>query len=56
MFKNKKENVFDSISVNVTVHDGNVTVYPFLVEIDRYKAAVAVSYTHLHPEGSVLSL
>ena len=33
MFKNKKENVFDSISVNVTVHDGNVTVYPFLVEI-----------------------
>ena len=40
MFKNKKENVFDSISVNVTVHDGNVTVYPFLVEIDRYKADV----------------
>lgn len=40
MFKNKKENVFDSVSVNVTVHDGNVTVYPFLVEIDRYKAAV----------------
>ena len=40
MFKNKKENVFESISVNVTVHDGNVTVYPFLVEIDRYKAAV----------------
>ena len=40
MFKNKKENVFDSISVNVTVHEGNVTVYPFLVEIDRYKAAV----------------
>lgn len=40
MFKNKKENVFDSISVNVTVHDGNVTVYPFLVEIDRYKAAI----------------
>lgn len=40
MFKNKKENVFDSISVNVTVNDGKVTVYPFLVEIDRYKAAV----------------
>ena len=40
MFKNKKENVFDSISANVTVHDGNVTVYPFLVDIDRYKAAV----------------
>lgn len=40
MFKNKKVNVFDSISVNVTVENGNVTVYPFLVEIDRYKAAV----------------
>ena len=40
MFKNIKENVLDSISVNVTIHDGNVTVYPFLVEIDRYKAAV----------------
>lgn len=40
MFKNKKENVFDSISVNVTVNEGNVTLYPFLVEIDRYKAAI----------------
>ena len=40
MFKNKKINVFDSISVNLTVNDGNVTVYPFLVEIDRYKAAI----------------
>ena len=40
MFKNKKENVFDSISVNVTVNDGNVTIYPFLLEIDRYKAAI----------------
>lgn len=40
MFKNKKENVFDSISVNVTVNNGEVTVFPFLVEIDRYKAAV----------------
>ena len=40
MFKNKKVNVFDSISVNLTVQDGNVTVYPFLLQIDRYKAAV----------------
>ena len=40
MFKNKKRNVFDSISVNLTVENGNVTVYPFLLEIDRYKAAV----------------
>lgn len=40
MFKNKKVNVFDSIAVNVTVNDGNVIIYPFLVEIDRYKAAI----------------
>lgn len=40
MFKNKKENVFDSISVNMTVNEGNVIIYPFLVEIDRYRAAI----------------
>ena len=40
MFKNKERNVFDHISANITVNDGNVTVYPFLVEIDRYRAAV----------------
>ena len=40
MFKNKKENLIDSISVNLTVEDGSVNIYPFLVEIDRYQAAV----------------
>ena len=40
LFKNKERNVFDHIAVNITVEDGNVTVYPFLVEIDRYRAAV----------------
>ncbi|HIZ87931.1 MAG TPA: AsmA family protein [Candidatus Coprenecus pullistercoris] len=40
MFKNKEENLIDSISVNITVQDGSVNIYPFLVEIDRYKAAV----------------
>lgn len=39
MFKNKKENLIDSISVNITVEDGSVNIYPFLVEIDRYQAA-----------------
>lgn len=39
-FKNKERNVFDSISVNLTVDDGKVTVYPFLLQIDRYQAAV----------------
>lgn len=40
MFKNKEENLIDSVSVNITVEDGAVNIYPFLVEIDRYKAAV----------------
>ena len=40
LFKNKERNVFDSISVNLTVDDGDVTIYPFVVQIDRYKAAV----------------
>lgn len=40
MFKNKKRNMIDSISVDLTVKDGTVEIFPFLVEIDRYKAAV----------------
>lgn len=40
MFKNKKRNVFDSISVNVVVNDGSVIVYPFQVTLDRYRAAI----------------
>lgn len=40
MFKNKERNLIDSISVNITVEDGSVNIYPFVVEIDRYQAAV----------------
>ena len=40
MFKNKERNMIDSISAVVTVQDGEVTVYPFMIEIDRYKVAV----------------
>ena len=32
--------MIDSISVNISVEDGNVTVYPFVIEMDRYRAAV----------------
>lgn len=39
-FKNKKRNLIDSIAVNISVQNGNVTVYPFVVQIDRYRAAV----------------
>ena len=40
MFKNKERNMIDSVSAVVTVQDGEVTVYPFMIEIDRYKVAV----------------
>lgn len=39
-FKNKEKNMIDSIAVNISVQDGNVTVYPFVVQMDRYRAAV----------------
>ena len=40
LFKNKERNLIDSISVNISVADGNVTIYPFVIEMDRYRAAV----------------
>lgn len=40
MFKNKKRNMIDSIAVDLTIKDGTVEIFPFMVEIDRYKAAV----------------
>lgn len=40
MFKNKKRNLIDSISVDVAIKDGIVEIFPFLLEIDRYKVAV----------------
>lgn len=40
MFKNKERNVIDSISVDMVVKDGTVEIFPFMVEIDRYKVAV----------------
>lgn len=40
MFKNKKRNLIDSIALEFAVKDGTVEIFPFLVEIDRYKAAV----------------
>lgn len=44
MFKNKKKNAIDNISVDFTIKDNKIDVYPFLVEIDRYR--VAVGGTH----------
>ena len=44
MFKNKKRNMIDSISVDLAIQDNKIEVFPFLVEMDRYK--VAVGGTH----------
>lgn len=44
MFKNKKRNVIDSISVDLSIKDNKIEVFPFLVQMDRYK--VAVGGTH----------
>lgn len=44
MFKNKKRNMIDSIAVDLAIHNNKIEVFPFLVEMDRYK--VAVGGTH----------
>lgn len=44
MFKNKKRNMIDSIAVDLAIKDNKINVFPFLVEMDRYK--VAVGGTH----------
>ena len=44
MFKNKERNMIDSISVDITIKDNKIEVFPFLIEMDRYK--VAVGGTH----------
>lgn len=40
MFKNKKENIIDTLSFNVLLDSGKVTVLPFVTNIDRYSAVV----------------
>lgn len=40
MFKNKERNLIDSVSVDFLVKDGVIEIFPFLVEMDRYKVAV----------------
>jgi hypothetical protein len=40
LFKNKKHNVIDSLSVEVVAFKSDVEIYPFLVSMDRYKVAL----------------
>jgi hypothetical protein len=44
MFKNKKRNLIDSISVDLAIRESKIEIFPFLVEMDRYR--VAVGGTH----------
>jgi hypothetical protein len=39
-FKNKKRNVIDSISVDMILDDGKISVFPFVLSLDRYIAAI----------------
>lgn len=41
MFKNKKRNLIDHISAEILVRDAQVEIFPFVLEIDRYRAAVS---------------
>lgn len=40
LFKNKKRNRIDHISANISVKNGDVTIYPFEIAMDRYRAAI----------------
>lgn len=41
MFKNKKRNVIDDISVEIIIQNNQIEVFPFLMMMDRYQAAVS---------------
>ena len=41
MFKNKQRNLIDSLSVEVAAYDSNIDVYPFVLNMDRYRLAMA---------------
>lgn len=40
-FKNKERNMLDKISVEMIVKDNALEMFPFVLEMDRYKAAVS---------------
>lgn len=40
MFKNKNRNMIDHLNIEITVENGVLNIYPFLVDIDRYKLGV----------------
>ena len=43
MFKNKKRNMIDSMSVEMMIRDSKLMVYPFMVDMDRYRFGISGS-------------
>ncbi|WP_321515726.1 AsmA-like C-terminal region-containing protein [Marinifilum fragile] len=41
MFKKKTENVIDRLSVEMTLYKDEIDLYPFLIEMDNYKAVLS---------------
>lgn len=41
MFKKKARNVIDHVSAQVIVRDSTIQIFPFVISIDRYQAAVS---------------
>lgn len=40
-FKNKKRNLVDKIAVEALINDNKIEIFPFLMEIDRYRTAIS---------------
>lgn len=40
MFKNKKENIIDTLALNIMVDSGRIEILPFVANVDRYRAIV----------------
>lgn len=40
LFKNKNRNMIDSLSVEATAYDSKIDVYPFILNMDRYRLGV----------------
>lgn len=41
MFKNKKRNLIDKISIEMLIRDNQIEMFPFIMQIDRYKTAIS---------------
>jgi len=39
-FKNRKENLVDSISVEVLLRDSKMEIFPFIMQVDRYRLGI----------------